>query len=183
MQYNASAKQHYDALHKIEQAKVQASSEFQAQQRAQQGAQREAWNRKADEVAKSEIEKAVPNVPYKEIQKAARDLFSEMGVDEAVIRRHWEGEPMQMRSPAIQTIIAQAALYRKMQAKAATIRATPKPIPPSQRPGVIGQVHVAQDAGNISDLKAQLAKAKGTKALDIATRLHQAQRAARGNWA
>ena len=180
MQYNEAARQARDVLDKVAQHRQQTSVEAVAQQRAQQVARRVEWNRKADEVATAEIQKAIPSVPFTEIQKAARDMFREMGVDEAGLRRHWEGEPMNFRHPHVQRIVAEAAMYRRMQAKAATVRATPQPIPPSLRPGTAGQVVASQDS-TVTELKRQIAGARGKKAMELGTKLLQAQRAARGN--
>jgi hypothetical protein len=69
------------ALNQVEQVKRQASDEGQDQQRAQQAAQRAAQ----DQAAADAIQREIPDTPYGEIQRAAKEVLLKTGVSEAAL--------------------------------------------------------------------------------------------------
>ena len=178
MLLNQKATQVMSTLQQVDGVKRQASDEAMAQQKAARAAQREAIIAQQDQAAADAIQREIPDTPYGEIQRAAKDVLLKTGINEAALAEHWNGKPVDLRNPKVQLILAKAGAYDRAQQRAAEIRKSLRaaPPPPVMKPGAAGQLVASRDAEGINELRSQLRGAKGNKAIALGTKLQQALR-------
>ena len=135
-------------LQQVDGVKRQASDEAMAQQKAARAAQREAIIAQQDQAAADAIQREIPDTPYGEIQRAAKEVLLKTGISEAAIAEHWNGRPVDLRNPNVQLILAKAGAYDRAQQRAAEIRKSIRqaPPPPVMKPGSAGQIAASRDA-------------------------------------
>jgi hypothetical protein len=128
-----------------------------------------------DALASAEIAKVLPHADRAELGRQATETLRSVGLDDRQIQAHYHGGlPVDLRWAGAQLLIAKAAAYDSMQAKAKQVRQTP--LPPVQKPGT-ARPRGAAEAQRVSDLKSQLRGARGNKALELGMELLRAQRA------
>ena len=130
MLLNQKATQVMSTLQQVDGVKRQASDEAMAQQKAARAAQREAIIAQQDQAAADAIQREIPDTPYGEIQRAAKEVLLKTGVSEAAIAEHWNGAPVDLRNPNVQLILAKAGAYDRAQQRAAEIRKSIRQAPP-----------------------------------------------------
>jgi len=171
----ATIKSHIDRANAIYGHAVQAHQQQQAQQQAQQRAQFEAFAKQQDEIFTKATADESP-----ETRRAVSDevvkYFAEFGIDQKTLAAMWHSSPL-MRSAAAQTALHDAMRYR--MAQRGVQHAAAKPIPNVQKPGV-PRSSADRSAAQIGDIAREFRNAKGNRQLELAVKLQQAKRAARG---
>ena len=156
-------------------ALCQASRQVQAQQAQEMQKQFNGWAKAQD----AELEAKVPEIandPDMKVSKAALRSLKDVGYSEEELAAAWNGQPFSMRDHRAQLLIWKAAQYD--MARAGVGRPEAPALPPVQRPGISSSVG-ERTFVDTSDLRRQLKSARGLEAVRIATKMHQAQRAAR----
>jgi hypothetical protein len=133
------------------------------------------WSKAQDKALEAKVPE-IANDPDMRVSKAALKTLKDAGYDESELAAAWNGVPFSMRDHRAQLLIWKASRFDQIQA---TAHANPaRQLPAVQRPGVAPSPG-DRAAVDLSGLRNQLKNATGLEAVRIATKLHQAQRAAR----
>jgi hypothetical protein len=159
--------------------RIQAVVNAQAQNNAVEAHQRQEqfkqWAKSQDAALEAKVPEIANDADMK-VSKAALKSLKDVGFSEEELAAAWNGVTFSMRDHRAQLLIWKAAQYD--MARAGIGRPEAQPLPPVQRPGISAPI-VDRNVVDTSDLRRQLKSARGLEAVRIATRLHQAQRAAR----
>jgi hypothetical protein len=155
-----------------------AAKEAAAQQAQQQQQQLAAWSaRESEHFAKMIEHEATPQ--RREAVKAEFQAFArENNLSMQQISTIFAQNPA-MQSAAFSRLVWDALSHRAAKRTATANPASRSRVAPVMKPGVAksrGEV----DASEISELREEFKRATGKRQLDLAVRLHQKQRAARG---
>ena len=110
-----------------------------------------------------------------ELRTATQKMLRDVGFADDEVQDAWKGKTgVPLRDHRVQLLLRDAAMWRQAQARANQV--TRAPIPPVQRPGTFRP----RGAGNeeqVSSVRRQLETATGDRAVRLATKLYQLQRA------
>ena len=142
------------------------------QRQRQEGAQR--WQNYVAEQDAKFLEKAPEFKDPKKTAALAADagaMFKDLGFTQQEIAGAWEqGQPISLRDHRIQLLARDAMRYRA--AEKARKAATPKPVPPVQRPGVA----TSRGESSSTHIRDLTNKVKSTGSVDAAVALLRARR-------
>jgi hypothetical protein len=112
------------------------------------------------------------------VQKEIVEFVKENGLDPQAVRHFYENDPA-IRSAPFQQLIFDAMRFRAAQRTATANPASRDRIPQVQKPGV-ARTSADRAAASIGNLAREFRDAKGSRQLELAVKLQQAKRAARG---
>lgn len=165
----------------LNQRKIQGAAaelaETQRRAHAEQSTKYADFAKRQDELFAEKVPEFADKDKRTRLETAAVEALKETGFTDDELVAAWNGQGhIPLRDHRMQLLIRDAVLYR--DAKAAATKATAKPVPQVQRPGVAQGRDVARNV-EITNLDKAINSTSGTAQLRNAARLIAARRAAR----
>jgi hypothetical protein len=134
------------------------------------------FSRMNDDAAAAKIPELQDSARAHALRTATKQMLKDVGFSDDEVTAAWSGKTgVPLRDYRVQMLLADGARWRMAQAKVNQV--TKAPIPPVQRPGTYRPAG-AGDMETVQRLQRELDSATGDRAVKLATRLHQARRAA-----